>query len=174
MNLIFWIILIALIVEFLIGTVSTVLNMRSLSSTPPRGLEDIYESAGYERSQEYTLANAKFGLRICHAFDDAHLANLILVQKVSYSSGTFPEYPLTRTKTSGFDEVVHGDLGFCGCQLHVVLACDMMLCNYFLHRSFEDSTVPFTSADLLWALQWCLPQMHSIVCETFGKCASVM
>ncbi len=62
MNLIFWIILIALIVEFLIGTVSTVLNMRSLSSTPPRGLEDIYESAGYERSQEYTLANAKFGL----------------------------------------------------------------------------------------------------------------
>lgn len=62
MNVIFWIILIALILDFVIGFVSTTLNLRSLKSTPPPGLEDVYETEKYRKSQEYTRVQSRFGL----------------------------------------------------------------------------------------------------------------
>ena len=62
MNVIFWIILIALILDFVIGFVSTILNLRSLKSTPPPGLEDVYETEKYSKSQEYTRVQSLFGL----------------------------------------------------------------------------------------------------------------
>ena len=62
MNVIFWIILIALILDFVIGFVSTILNLRSLKSTPPPGLEDVYETEKYSKSQEYTRVQSRFGL----------------------------------------------------------------------------------------------------------------
>ena len=64
MNIVFWIILIALIVDFTISFWSTILNLRSLKSTPPRGLDDVYESEAYRKSQEYTRARSRFGLFI--------------------------------------------------------------------------------------------------------------
>ena len=62
MNGIFWIILIALILGFTIRFFSTVLNMRSLKSNPPLGLEDVYEGEKYSESQEYTRVKSLFGL----------------------------------------------------------------------------------------------------------------
>ena len=64
MNIVFWIILIALILDFVIGFVSTILNLRSLKSTPPPGLEDVYETEKYRKSQEYTRVQSRFGLII--------------------------------------------------------------------------------------------------------------
>ena len=62
MNIIFWIILIALVIDFAIGLVSTILNLRSLQTKPPETLADIYDDTEYKTSQEYTLAQSKFGL----------------------------------------------------------------------------------------------------------------
>ena len=64
MNILFWIILIAIILEFIIDTILTVLNIRSINTTPPNGLEDIYDSSEYKKSQEYTLTRSKFSLVI--------------------------------------------------------------------------------------------------------------
>ena len=62
MNIIFWIILIALVIDFAIGLVSTILNLRSLQTKPPDTLADIYDDTEYKTSQEYTLVQSKFGL----------------------------------------------------------------------------------------------------------------
>ena len=62
MNIIFWIILIALVIDFAIGLVSTILNLRSLQTKPPETLADIYDDKEYKTSQEYTLVQSKFGL----------------------------------------------------------------------------------------------------------------
>ena len=62
MNIIFWIILIALVIDFAIGLVSTILNLRSLQTKPPDTLADIYDDKEYKTSQEYTLVQSKFGL----------------------------------------------------------------------------------------------------------------
>ena len=62
MNAVFWIILIALISDFVIGALSTILNMRSLDSSPPPGLETIYDGQDYHKSQQYTRVQSRFGL----------------------------------------------------------------------------------------------------------------
>ena len=62
MNGIFWLILIALILDFTTRFFSTILNMRYLKSSPPLGLEDVYEDEKYRRSQEYTRVQSYFGL----------------------------------------------------------------------------------------------------------------
>ena len=62
MNIIFWIILIALVIDFAIGLVSTILNLRSLQTKPPETLADIYDDKEYKTSQVYTLVQSKFGL----------------------------------------------------------------------------------------------------------------
>lgn len=62
MNGIFWVILIALILDFAVGLFSTILNVRSLKPIPPFELEDVYRSEEYRKSQEYTRVQSLFGL----------------------------------------------------------------------------------------------------------------
>ena len=62
MNIIFWIILIAVLAEFLLGSLSVILNLRSLKTSPPVGLEDVFDADEYQRSQEYTRVRSRFGL----------------------------------------------------------------------------------------------------------------
>jgi STE24 endopeptidase len=62
MNILFWIILIAIIVEFIIDIILTILNIRSINTNPPNGLEDVYDFSEYKKSQEYTLTRSKFSL----------------------------------------------------------------------------------------------------------------
>ena len=62
MNVIFWVILLAVVADFAIGLVSTILNVRSLKSHPPVGLEDIYDNEEYHRSQQYIREHSRFGL----------------------------------------------------------------------------------------------------------------
>ena len=62
MNVFFVIILIAVVVEFLLGVVSNLLNLSALRPEAPEGLEDVYEPEKYAKSQEYTKVNTGFDL----------------------------------------------------------------------------------------------------------------
>ncbi len=62
MNVFFAIILIAVVVEFLLGVVSNFLNLSALRPEAPEGLEDVYEPEKYAKSQEYTKVNTGFDL----------------------------------------------------------------------------------------------------------------
>jgi len=64
MNDLFWIIVGALILDFVVRSAATVLNLRSLRSSPPPGMDGIYEAEGYSKSQEYIRVQSKFGLTI--------------------------------------------------------------------------------------------------------------
>ena len=62
MNAIFWVILAAVLLDFAIGVISTNLNIRRLKYSAPDGLEDVYETDEYRKSQEYTRTQSRFGL----------------------------------------------------------------------------------------------------------------
>ena len=62
MNVFFVIILVAVIVEYLLGVVSNLLNLSALRPEAPEGLEDVYEPDKYAKSQEYTKVNTGFDL----------------------------------------------------------------------------------------------------------------
>ena len=55
-------ILAAILLENLLSLTADLLNLRSLRSTPPAGLEHVYDPARYARSQDYTRANTLFSL----------------------------------------------------------------------------------------------------------------
>ena len=56
------IILVALILEFVIGLVANVLNLKALRPELPSALEGMYEPNEYRRSQEYTRTLTRFSL----------------------------------------------------------------------------------------------------------------
>ena len=62
MNVFFVIILVAVVVEFLLGVVSNLMNLSALRPEAPEGLEDVYEPDKYAKSQEYTKVNTGFDL----------------------------------------------------------------------------------------------------------------
>ena len=62
MNVFLVIILVAVVVEFLLGVVSNLLNLSALRPEAPEGLEDVYEPDKYAKSQEYTKVNIGFDL----------------------------------------------------------------------------------------------------------------
>jgi len=60
MNPFFSIILFALIIEYAIGLVADVLNLKSLQSELPPALAGVYKPEDYRRSQEYIRTNTRF------------------------------------------------------------------------------------------------------------------
>ncbi len=63
MEQIYYLIIIgALIVEYLLSTVSTILNMNSVSEIVPDGFQDHYDEEKYAKSQAYLKDNTRFGL----------------------------------------------------------------------------------------------------------------
>ena len=52
----------ALIVEYLLSTISSVLNMNSITSTIPDGFQEFYDDKKYSKSQEYLKDKTKLGL----------------------------------------------------------------------------------------------------------------
>ena len=81
MNVFFVIILAAVVVEFLLGVVSNLLNLSALRPEAPEGLEDVYEPDKYAKSQEYTKVNTGFDL-ITSTFKLALLADLLAVRRL--------------------------------------------------------------------------------------------
>jgi STE24 endopeptidase len=60
MNAFFVIILVALVLEFGLGLVADLMNLRSLRSDPPAELQGVFEAKEYRRSQEYTRITTRF------------------------------------------------------------------------------------------------------------------
>jgi STE24 endopeptidase len=60
MNPFFFIILFALFLEYLIGVVANLLNLRSLRSDVPPELEGVYPPEDYRKSQEYIRTSTRF------------------------------------------------------------------------------------------------------------------
>ena len=60
MNPFFLVILIALLIEYAIGVIANLFNLKSLSTKPPPALEGVYQSDEYRKSQEYLRANTRF------------------------------------------------------------------------------------------------------------------
>src|SRR4030042_887630 len=61
MNPFFFIILFALIIDYAVGLVADVLNLKSLRSELPPDLAGVYQPEDYRRSQEYIRTNTRFG-----------------------------------------------------------------------------------------------------------------
>ncbi len=62
MNPFFFIILFALLIEYALGVVADLLNLKSLRSEPPPALEGVYQPEDYRKSQEYIRTNTRFAL----------------------------------------------------------------------------------------------------------------
>ena len=60
MNPFFFIILFALIIEYAIGLVADLLNLKSLRSELPPDLAGVYQPEDYRKSQEYSRTNTRF------------------------------------------------------------------------------------------------------------------
>ena len=60
MNPFFFVILFALIIDYAVGLVADVLNLKSLRSELPPDLEGVYQPEDYRRSQEYIRTNTRF------------------------------------------------------------------------------------------------------------------
>jgi len=63
-----FVVLAALLLDYVLGVVADVLNLRALSTQPPRELADVYDPERYARSQQYTRARTHFGF-VTGAFD---------------------------------------------------------------------------------------------------------
>ena len=59
-NPFFFIILIALLIDYAVGVVANLLNLKSLRSEPPPGLAGVYQPEEYRKSQEYIRTNTRF------------------------------------------------------------------------------------------------------------------
>jgi STE24 endopeptidase len=68
MNIFAIFILLAILVDFFVGLVTNMLNMKSLSQHLPNEFEGVYDAQTYAKSQKYTKARTQFGL-ITGAFD---------------------------------------------------------------------------------------------------------
>ena len=62
MNIYAWIVLVALVGEFVLSVVTSVLNVRAMSPTVPDDFRSMYDEDSYARSQAYTRTQSGFGL----------------------------------------------------------------------------------------------------------------
>jgi len=61
MNVFSYIIIFALLLNFVLNTIAHVLNLRALKDEPPSELAGIYEPEEYKKSQQYTRSRTRFG-----------------------------------------------------------------------------------------------------------------
>ena len=62
MNVYAWIVLVALVGEFILSVVTSVLNVRAMSPAVPDEFRAAYDDDAYARSQAYTRVQSRFGL----------------------------------------------------------------------------------------------------------------
>ena len=88
-----------MLVDFLIGLISNILNLRALRLEPPEELKDIYREEDYRKSQQYTITLTKFGF-VTSGF------NLVLLF-VFWFAGGF-NWLDTTVRAWDFPELVNG------------------------------------------------------------------
>ena len=60
-NIITFIILVAILIDFILEIISNRLNLKALSTKLPNEFENVYDEDTYAKSQEYTRVNTRFG-----------------------------------------------------------------------------------------------------------------
>ena len=99
MNLYFFIIIAAIVVDFVLDTISNVLNIKSLSKNLPEEFSEVYNEETYSNSQAYTKVRTKFGF-ITGTFDLALLVGF-------WFSGGFNIFD-NWIRSWGFGELISG------------------------------------------------------------------
>ena len=99
MNVYAWIILIALVAEYVIGTLASVLNLRAASATVPAEFRGVYDPDAYEKSQRYLTARTRLGM-----LTTTYALGLVLL---FWSCRGFPTLDQL-VRSSGFGPVVTG------------------------------------------------------------------
>jgi len=62
MNILFYIILSAILLEYILNAAANLLNLKNLSANPPPGLEGIYQEEEYRKARRYTRTRTFFEL----------------------------------------------------------------------------------------------------------------
>lgn len=101
MNVYFYIIIIAIAIEFVLDLISNALNVKSLSNKLPDEFSDVYDEQTYANSQAYTKVGTRFGI-VTGTFD-------LLLLLVFWFSGGF-NYLDTLIRSWGFGELITGIL----------------------------------------------------------------
>ena len=142
MNIYGVVILAALLVNFVVGAVSDLLNMRALRRPLPEELAGLYEADAYAKSQEYTGARTRLGL-LQASFD-------LVLLLVFWFSGGF-NYLDTQVHALGYGPLVSGLL-YIGALLlaKVTLALPFSFYSTFVLEErfgFNRTTVAVFAAD---------------------------
>jgi len=123
MNVFAWVILLALVLDFALGVISSWLNIRSARLAVPPPLEGIYQPDEYRKSQEYLRSTTRFGL-VRGAF------NLALILAFWFSGGF--NYFDQVVRGWGFAQVVEG-LFYIGL---LVLAYGLIMLPFGIYGTF--------------------------------------
>ncbi len=99
MNIYALIILVALALNYILGLVSDILNLKALGTDLPEELKDLYDAEDYKKSQQYTRVQTKFGF-VTGLFD-------LIVLLLFWFSGGF-NYFDTMIRELGFGSIMTG------------------------------------------------------------------
>ena len=123
MNPFFFVILIALLIEYAIGVIANLFNLKSLSTKPPPALEGVYQSEEYRKSQEYLRANTRFDF-VTSTFD------LVVLLSFWFTGGF--NYLDQAVRSWGFVPILHGLL-YIGI---LVLGYSLIKLPFSIYRTF--------------------------------------
>jgi STE24 endopeptidase len=80
----------ALLFEYILSTVSSVLNMNSITESVPEGFQDHYDEDKYSKSQAYLKDKTRFGL-LSGAF--SLILTLVVIHSGVFGDLDFFRYP---------------------------------------------------------------------------------
>jgi len=123
MNVVGWIVLAALVVDYMLGLAATVLNLRALDPSLPAGFTDAYDEKEYRRSQFYTREKSRLSL----VSDTLGLAALVGF----WFAGGF-ELADRLARGLGYGEIVTGILFILG----LVLIQSVLGLPFSIYRTF--------------------------------------
>ena len=123
MNIYFFIIIFAIIFEYLLSTLVNKLNLNALSPELPEEFSDVYDKDKYAKSQNYTRTNTKF------SFITSTFSTILILAIIQF--GIFNHVDLF-IRNFGYSEIINGLLFF-GI---LTIANDLLTTPFSLYKNF--------------------------------------
>lgn len=123
MNIYFFIIIFAIIFEYLLSTLVNKLNLTALSPELPKEFSDVYDKEKYAKSQNYTRTNTKF------SFITSTFSTILILVVIQF--GIFNQVDLF-VRNFGYGEIINGLLFF-GV---LTIANDLLTTPFSLYKNF--------------------------------------
>lgn len=133
---------------WLVNTLTSLLDARNLSPTPPKGLEDIYDPDEYARSQRYTRAGLRFGA-LAETWDTLLVAGFLLLGGFALADELARQAAQALGATGAWAETLTGLVFFAGLGLaHDLAGLPFALTHTFVleERFGFNRTTPATFA----------------------------